>query len=73
MELFLNIISIIGLVILSAAAWQCWRILQKGKEHEKLNDAEVKAITTRLTVIEVCLTAEVVFMVIRAFLPFIFK
>ena len=73
MELVLNIISIIGLVVLVATGWQCWRILQKGKKNEKLSDAEVKAITTRLTVIEVCLIVEVVLMVIRAFLPLIFK
>ena len=59
-------------VILSAAAsWQCWRILKTGNEDEKLSDAEVKAFTTRLTVIQVCLGVEAAVTILRLILPLI--
>ena len=73
MEPILNILQILAFLVMTAALWQSWRMIKKGRDEETLSEEETKYLTVRLTVSQVCLALEAIISICRIVLPLIFR
>lgn len=71
MEPILTILQILAFLVLTAALWQCWRIIRAGRGGESLSEEDNRKLLVRLTVSQVCVALEAVLSLCRILLPLI--